>query len=166
MDMPATLCEAVQATRDLGIRYLWIDALCILQPRYKGNPEAETDWQWESARMSDVYGGAYLTFVAAGSSDCNGGLFQGRPTCLVPYQVFSSPEPIQLPKRHRVMSKLLRRFKSGASPRAVESNNAQDRKIAVLSMNVVDANRLQRWDEQDVLPIHYETITSRAWAFQ
>ncbi|KAG9232309.1 hypothetical protein BJ875DRAFT_88895 [Amylocarpus encephaloides] len=32
-DMPATLADAVQITRELGFRYLWIDALCILQAR-------------------------------------------------------------------------------------------------------------------------------------
>jgi hypothetical protein len=163
--MPATLCEAVQATRDLGIRYLWIDALCILQSRYKGDVEAEADWQRESARMSDVYGGAYLTLVAAGSSDCEGGLFRGRPTCIVPYQVASSQELHQPPK-YGVMSKLFRRLKPQNNLSAVESDNTHDRKMAILSLNLVDADRLYDWAWPDILPIHNEAITSRAWAFQ
>jgi hypothetical protein len=30
-DMPKTLRDAVQVSRNLGIQYLWIDALCIIQ---------------------------------------------------------------------------------------------------------------------------------------
>ena len=137
--MPATLCEAVQATRDLGIRYLWIDALCILQSEYRGDAEAEADWQRESVRMNDVYGGAYLTLVAAGSSDCNGGLFQGRPTCIVPFQDSS----------------------------IYASGDTRDRKMAVLSLDVGKANRLLLgWNAPDKLHMENEAITSRAWAFQ
>ncbi|KAK4159211.1 heterokaryon incompatibility protein-domain-containing protein, partial [Cladorrhinum sp. PSN259] len=78
--MPRTLRETVQATRDLGFRYLWIDALCILQAEGPDDEVAAADWKKESVRMNEVYGGAALTIVAAGSSDCDGGLFRGRPT--------------------------------------------------------------------------------------
>lgn len=67
-DMPLTLRDAVRATRDLGLRYLWVDALCILQ-------DCREDWQRESARMGDVYGHAFLTIFAFGARDCEGGLF-------------------------------------------------------------------------------------------
>ncbi|KAH8691086.1 heterokaryon incompatibility protein-domain-containing protein [Phaeosphaeriaceae sp. PMI808] len=40
--------------RRLGIRYLWIDSLCIVQ-----GPEG--DWQEESKRMAGIYGSAYVT---------------------------------------------------------------------------------------------------------
>ncbi|CZR53603.1 uncharacterized protein PAC_03483 [Phialocephala subalpina] len=79
-EVPATLRESIQVSRDLGIRYLWIDALCILQGS-PGDAEAQEDWQRESVCMNKVYGNAYLTIVAAGSSDCSGGLIHGRPTC-------------------------------------------------------------------------------------
>ncbi|KAK3681569.1 heterokaryon incompatibility protein-domain-containing protein [Podospora appendiculata] len=54
--------DAIRFTRALGIRYLWIDALCILQ----GDP---ADWARESKRMGSVYGGAYLTIIASRASD-------------------------------------------------------------------------------------------------
>lgn len=83
-DMPATLRESVQVTRDLGIRYIWIDALCILQGG-RDDREAREDWQRESAQMHKVYGNAYLTLAAAGSLNSEGGLVNGTPWCRVPY---------------------------------------------------------------------------------
>ncbi|KAF5485138.1 Heterokaryon incompatibility protein 6, OR allele [Colletotrichum siamense] len=54
--------EAINFTRALGLQYIWIDALCIIQ----GD---ENDWSFESRRMEQVYGNAALTIVAARSSD-------------------------------------------------------------------------------------------------
>ncbi|KHE81757.1 hypothetical protein GE21DRAFT_5107, partial [Neurospora crassa] len=57
-----THVEAIDLTRLLGIRYLWIDALCIIQKNQK-------DWEAESKRMSSVYGNAELTIIAGRSPD-------------------------------------------------------------------------------------------------
>lgn len=67
-EMPLTLKDAVRVTRDLGLLYLWVDALCILQ-------DCEEDWQRESGRMGEVYGHAFVTIFAFGARDCQGGLF-------------------------------------------------------------------------------------------
>jgi hypothetical protein len=53
--MPKTLRDAVTATRRLGLRYLWVDCLCIIQ----GD---EDDWKREAAGMGDVYMNAHCTF--------------------------------------------------------------------------------------------------------
>jgi len=45
-------------TRKLGVRYLWVDSLCIIQ----GNT---ADGQLESSRMGDVYRNSYLTITAS-----------------------------------------------------------------------------------------------------
>lgn len=45
--LPPVFAHAVKVTRGLGIRYLWIDALCIIQ-------EDKGDWSREAACMSDV----------------------------------------------------------------------------------------------------------------
>ncbi|ROV94760.1 hypothetical protein VMCG_08856 [Cytospora schulzeri] len=75
-DLPRTLRETIWAARDLGIRYLWIDALCILQRERNAldHEEADADWQYESARMFLVYGNAFLTFVAAAAASSEEGL--------------------------------------------------------------------------------------------
>ncbi|KAK8235114.1 heterokaryon incompatibility protein-domain-containing protein [Phyllosticta capitalensis] len=55
--LPQTFRDAVKVTRGLGLKYLWIDSLCIIQ----GN---EKDWCKESGRMFDVYKGAKVTLAA------------------------------------------------------------------------------------------------------
>lgn len=46
--MPRTFRHAVDATRRLGYRYIWIDALCILQ-------DDPHDWSREAEQMSSIY---------------------------------------------------------------------------------------------------------------
>jgi len=72
-DLPKTFRDAVNITQGLGIRYLWIDSLCIIQ-----NDIA--DWEVESTKMADVYSGAFLTIAATKSSNCDGGCLSDRAT--------------------------------------------------------------------------------------
>ena len=55
--MPKTLQDAVIVSRRLKIRYLWIDALCIIQ----GDDE---EWEREHLRMADIYSSAKLVLAA------------------------------------------------------------------------------------------------------
>ena len=54
--LPRTLRDAVLATRSLGIGYIWIDGLCIVQ-------DCDAEWEKESTKMMHYYGNAYLTIV-------------------------------------------------------------------------------------------------------
>ena len=58
--LPKVFADAVFACRQLRVRYLWIDTLCILQ-------DDESDWERESARMADIYANSYLTIAASSS---------------------------------------------------------------------------------------------------
>ncbi|KAL3955672.1 hypothetical protein ACCO45_011235 [Purpureocillium lilacinum] len=58
--------DTISLARALGIRYIWIDALCIIQ----GD---EADWTKESKSMAQVYGNAALTVVAGRSADARNG---------------------------------------------------------------------------------------------
>ena len=64
--LPQTYKDAIKVTRHLGIRYLWIDSLCICQDDLE-------DWARESAAMQQVYAGAYMSIAA----DNAAGLEQG-----------------------------------------------------------------------------------------
>lgn len=55
--MPKTLRDAVTICRRLGIRYLWVDALCIIQHDLQ-------EWLEESGKMCQVYSNATLTISA------------------------------------------------------------------------------------------------------
>lgn len=48
----ATFAEAMRIARAVGIPYIWIDALCIIQ-------DGIEDWQREAATMDRVYGGSW-----------------------------------------------------------------------------------------------------------
>ncbi|KAK3338708.1 heterokaryon incompatibility protein-domain-containing protein, partial [Neurospora tetraspora] len=66
--LPQTFADAVWVTRVLGIRYLWIDSLCIIQ-------DSLSDWEVESQKMGPIYEGATLTLGAAYARDSSEGLF-------------------------------------------------------------------------------------------
>ncbi|KAI0376804.1 HET-domain-containing protein [Hypomontagnella monticulosa] len=68
---PATLHDAIQIIKALGIRYIWIDALCIIQ-------DSALDWAQEAARMREVYRGAVVTIAAACASKTSEGIFRER----------------------------------------------------------------------------------------
>lgn len=70
--LPRTFQDAADFASRLGIRYLWIDSICIIQ----GD---QGDWLRESARMYHVYGNAYLTLAASHAYDANGGLYSRGP---------------------------------------------------------------------------------------
>ncbi|KAI0443395.1 hypothetical protein F4803DRAFT_515237 [Xylaria telfairii] len=59
--------DAVLVTRSLGISYLWIDSICILQStkRTEGREATEGDFRTESKLMEDYYRGAYCTIAAS-----------------------------------------------------------------------------------------------------
>ncbi|OAK93459.1 HET-domain-containing protein [Phaeosphaeriaceae sp. SRC1lsM3a] len=59
-DLPPTFQDAIEVTRHLGIKYLWIDSLCIIQD------DAE-DWRHEGSKMASIYAGCYVTLAASAS---------------------------------------------------------------------------------------------------
>lgn len=65
-EIPRTLREAMQICRILGVRYIWIDALCIIQ-------DDNLDWDAESSNMGQYYENAYLTISACASRDTRDG---------------------------------------------------------------------------------------------
>lgn len=68
VSLPTTFKDAVHVARSLGYRYLWIDALCIIQ-------DDGDDMRREIARMGDTYRHADLTIAAQGTPNANDGLF-------------------------------------------------------------------------------------------
>ncbi|KAE8451812.1 hypothetical protein EG329_002652 [Mollisiaceae sp. DMI_Dod_QoI] len=69
--MSKTFREAVEITRRLGLRYLWIDSLCIIQDSIR-------DWEVESFKMGAYYKSAYVTISASGADDGTVGCFLAR----------------------------------------------------------------------------------------
>ena len=63
-----TFRDAIDITRRLRLRYIWIDALCIVQDDKK-------DWEREAVRMGQYYSSAALVIAATSSRDGNGGCY-------------------------------------------------------------------------------------------
>jgi hypothetical protein len=70
-ELPLSFQHAVTATRDLGLNFLWIDALCIIQ-------DDQDDWQEESGKMAAIYRDAYLVLGADMSANSHGGFLDIR----------------------------------------------------------------------------------------
>ena len=69
--LPKTFQDAVTITRTLGIQYIWIDSLCIVQ-------DSTEDWNTEAANMKDYYRHGYLTISALHSTNSNHGILNPR----------------------------------------------------------------------------------------
>ncbi|KAL6700888.1 heterokaryon incompatibility domain-containing protein [Trichoderma pleuroticola] len=66
-DLPATFRDAAALTLELGVSYLWIDSLCIIQ-------DSASDWLHEAQRMASVYAFSHLTIAASASKNPTTGL--------------------------------------------------------------------------------------------
>jgi hypothetical protein len=73
--LPQSFKDAIEITWRLGFRYLWIDALCIIQ----GNAE---DWAQEAGMMASYYGLSTLMISATEAKDSSQGILTVRN---VPY---------------------------------------------------------------------------------
>jgi hypothetical protein len=72
-DLPRTFQDAIDVSRKLGINYLWIDSLCIMQDKDDLN-----DWFREAGLMHKVYSHSYCNLSATGAVDSSHGLYQPR----------------------------------------------------------------------------------------
>ena len=91
---PKTFTDAIVVCRYLGIRFLWIDSLCIVQYN-------ESDWQTQSERMGDIYSNAALIISAAVGEDSYAGLFVDRD----PRKTYPCTVNVQYPKEDGVIRK-------------------------------------------------------------
>jgi hypothetical protein len=70
--LPATFKDAVDCTRALGVRYLWIDSICIIQGR-------DGDFNQEAKNMEEVFSGAYCVLAASRATNQHDGFLGPRP---------------------------------------------------------------------------------------
>ncbi|KAJ3534311.1 hypothetical protein NM208_g7589 [Fusarium decemcellulare] len=72
--------EAFHLARSLGVRYIWVDALCIIQ-------DDRDDWSIQSVKMGDIYGNADLTIIAGSCPDVRHGFLQNRTNIIGPFPI-------------------------------------------------------------------------------
>ncbi|SPJ74740.1 related to tol protein [Fusarium torulosum] len=75
-ELPKTLSDTVQVTKDLGFRWLWIDSLCIIQ-------NDRDDWAREAVKMASIYQNAIVTIAADSSKDAKAGLHNDKSVSML-----------------------------------------------------------------------------------
>lgn len=108
--LPRLFRDAFEIVERLGVSYIWIDRLCIIQ-------DSSEDWEAEAATMQTVYQNGFLNIAALGARDDQDGCFFERdPRLVAPTMIDLSPpnlgrgsllSPVVPPS---VSSKLLYRF--------------------------------------------------------
>jgi hypothetical protein len=73
-DLPKTLQDAVLLTWTLGLEYIWIDSICIIQ-------DSDEDRNIEIPKMSQYYRNSYVTISAAITSTVDSGFLNPRDEC-------------------------------------------------------------------------------------
>ncbi len=71
--LPASIMDAIKTTHLLGLDYVWIDSVCIIQ-------DSSDDWNNEASKMADVYAKAYVTLFADSAADDAHSFLQPRKT--------------------------------------------------------------------------------------
>jgi hypothetical protein len=70
-ELPQTLQDAVAVTHGLGLQYLWIDAICIIQ-------DSDVDKDREIAMMPEIYKSGRVTIMASSGAACTEGFLHHR----------------------------------------------------------------------------------------
>jgi hypothetical protein len=69
--LPQTIKDAFCLTKELGLDYLWIDAICIVQ-------KEKEEWEEESQKMGHIYSNAKIVLAATRSSNVHDGMYTQR----------------------------------------------------------------------------------------
>jgi Heterokaryon incompatibility protein (HET) len=65
--LPQTIADAIDVARELGVDFIWVDALCIVQ-------DDHNDLREQISSVALIYRSASFTIIAACGNDCNTGL--------------------------------------------------------------------------------------------
>ncbi|KAF2095905.1 HET-domain-containing protein [Rhizodiscina lignyota] len=82
--LPRTLQDAIFITRMLGLRYIWVDSMCIIQ-------DDPADKEKELKAMAQIYRDAFVTISAASTKSCQDGFLARRKPKASHYPRFTLP---------------------------------------------------------------------------
>ncbi|RSL61742.1 hypothetical protein CEP54_006102 [Fusarium duplospermum] len=71
-ELSTTFRDAIEFSFHLGIKFIWIDSLCIIQ-------DDTPDWEREAVKMAEYYANADVTLAATASPDGTVGFYPSRP---------------------------------------------------------------------------------------
>lgn len=150
-DLPKTYRDAVLIARQLNIRWLWIDSLCIVQ-------DDDFEWRCEASKMADTYAGAYLTIAASSSKNDSSGCFPQRVNTKYTPPDYKGYHPIERDPTHIVIVSTSfhgRQSRLYMLPEWMESSSKKKpKKYEIGAVNL-------SYD-----PAEEEHLASRAWTLQ
>ncbi|RFU76734.1 hypothetical protein TARUN_5537 [Trichoderma arundinaceum] len=76
--MPKAYQDTVRIARALGVKYIWIDALCIIQ-------DDTRDWETESQMMAEIFRNSLVTIIPLRSMSSNDGFLERNPSLKINY---------------------------------------------------------------------------------
>lgn len=119
--LPQTIKDAIDVTRELGVDFIWIDAICIVQ-------DDPTDMREQIDSVTLIYRSAFFTIVAASGTDCNAGLAGLRSGT----RIFEQKEAVVIPPSdHHPGMSLASTCKSYRYPLSEHSRNEEDIDLSV-----------------------------------
>jgi len=125
--LPKSIQDAIQVTVSLGFKYLWVDALCIIQ-------DSAEDKARELPTMAAIYRHSALTIIAASASACTKGFL--RPP--EPPQFFVEPFKVPVNTENGQKASLLlgyrEYYKSGWDPINSRAWTLQERVLSSRSL--------------------------------
>lgn len=72
LNLPRSFQNAIVLFHKLGIRYVWVDSLCIIQ-------DQESDWQAQAAQIESIFTNSSVTIAIADDGGCAPGCFLSEP---------------------------------------------------------------------------------------
>ncbi|KAE8442072.1 hypothetical protein EG329_003880 [Mollisiaceae sp. DMI_Dod_QoI] len=153
-ELSQTIKDSVYVSAKLGFKYLWVDALCIVQ-------DDMTDKMAEIAKMVHVYSAATLTVASSSAAAATEGFLQDRKFTDFPSQVFELP--VRCPDGQLGSATLFRPPPS--TPLTSEPLNARGWALQerLLSSRILDFKKLQlRWT-CETLPLNHVQSYSDGW---
>lgn len=160
--LPKTFHDAVEVTRALGLRYLWIDSLCILQ-------DSQEDWEIEAAKMAEVYANSVITIAAVAAKDSRDGCFvpkhRPRPSIIVELESLAGEEYKVMIREVANKSHKIDIVGSGRFPNLPLSRRAwvlQERLLTNRLLMYTDCElvfecRMDLWCECGLYPLRFQT---------
>ncbi|KAL7910809.1 heterokaryon incompatibility domain-containing protein [Trichoderma velutinum] len=76
--LPKTYQDTVRIARALGVKYIWIDALCIIQ-------DDVADWEKESQVMAEIFRNSLVTIIPLRTTSSDDGFLERNPSIKIPY---------------------------------------------------------------------------------
>ncbi|PTB55839.1 hypothetical protein M431DRAFT_530339 [Trichoderma harzianum CBS 226.95] len=76
--LPKTYQDTIRIARALGVKYVWIDALCIIQDDVE-------DWEKESQVMAEIFRNSLVTLIPLRTTSSDEGFLERNPSIKIPY---------------------------------------------------------------------------------